>query len=354
MQNFPFETLVEVTRGDIVESLHTGALAVVDSSGRLLASLGDAQYVTYLRSSSKPLQVLPFVELGGVEKHHVSETELALMCASHAGTDEHIRVVTALQARLGIQESDLLCGPQPSSDEATRQAMQARGEEPGPNRNNCSGKHTGFLAHALLRDLSKADYINPQHPVQELVIATFAEMAGYPREQIHIGVDGCSAPVFGLPIYNGALAFARLADPTGLPAERAAACRKITHAMQAQPFMVAGPQRFDTLIMELGQGKIVSKGGAEGYQALALMPDALYAGSPGIGITYKISDGDVNGRARPVVAIELLRRLGLISREQIAARLSHLAARPVTNWRGLTVGEIRPAFDIDLSAVLKP
>jgi L-asparaginase II len=215
MQNFPFETLVEVTRGDIVESLHAGALAVVDSSGRLLASLGDAQYVTYLRSSSKPLQVLPFVDLGGVEKYHVSETELALMCASHAGTDEHIRVVTALQARLGIQESDLLCGPQPSSDEATRQAMQARGEEPGPNRNNCSGKHTGFLAHALLRDLSKADYINPQHPVQELVIATFAEMAGYPREQIHIGVDGCSAPVFGLPIYNGALAFARLADPTG-------------------------------------------------------------------------------------------------------------------------------------------
>lgn len=349
MTDYPFETLVEVTRGAIVESLHVGALAVVDSSGRLVASLGDPNYVTYLRSSSKPLQVLPFVEMGGVERYAVSETELALMCASHAGTDEHIRVVTQLQARLGLSEEDLLCGPQPPSDDATRSAMQARGETPGPNRNNCSGKHTGFLAHALLRGLSKADYINPSHPVQERIIGAFAEMADYPVEKIHIGVDGCSAPVFAVPLVNAALAFARLADPRGLSAQRAAACRKITHAMMSQPFMVAGPQRFDTLVMEIGQGKILSKGGAEGYQALALMPNALYAGSPGMGVTYKVADGDVNGRVRSVVAIELLHRLGLLSQAQIDTTLAHLAARPVKNWRGLTVGELRPAFDLDLS-----
>ncbi len=348
MSDFPFEKLVEVTRGPLVESIHYGALAVVDAQGRLVASLGDPNFVTYLRSSSKPMQVLPFIERGGAEKFGLTDAEVALLCASHSGTDEHVAAVEGIQAKLGIHESDLLCGPQPSSHAPTAKAMLLRGEEPGPNRNNCSGKHTGFLAHALLRGFSKEDYINPHHPVQQTVIQTFAEMTGYPADQIAIGVDGCSAPVFAVPLYNAALGFARLADPSGLPEARAAACRKITHAMTATPFMVAGPGRFDTIIMEIGQGKIVSKGGAEGYQALAILPGALGPDSPALGITYKVVDGDVNGRARPVIAVELLRRLGLLNDEQIKASLAQLAARPVNNWRGLEVGEIRPAFELKL------
>lgn len=352
MTEFPFETLVEVTRGPIVESLHAGVLAIVDSDGHLLAHLGDASYVTYLRSSSKPFQVMPLVEQGGVEKYGFSETELALMCASHSGTDEHIAVVMGIQKRLGLEESDLLCGPHPPSYEPARLAMQQRGEEPGPNRNNCSGKHTSFLVQTLMRGVTREDYINPQHPIQQTIIQTFAEMVDYPAEKIAIGVDGCSAPVFGIPMFNAALGFARLADPRHLSTQRAAACRKITHAMVSAPFMVAGPDRFDTLAMELGQGRIVSKAGAEGYQAMALMPDALYAGSPGMGIVFKVADGDVNGRVRSVVAVELLRRLGMLTDAQIESHLAHLAARPVTNWRGIVVGEIRPAFDLDLDRVL--
>jgi L-asparaginase II len=349
LSGFPFEKLVEVTRGPQVESIHFGALAIVDAQGHLLASLGDPHFVTYLRSSSKPMQALPFIERGGAERFGLTEAEVALLCASHSGTDEHVAAVEGIQAKLGIHESDLLCGPQPSGHAPTAKAMLLRGEEPGPNRNNCSGKHTGFLAHALLRGFSKEDYINPQHPVQQTVIQTFAEMTGYPAEKINIGVDGCSAPVFAVPLYNAALGFARLADPSGLAPERAAACRKITHAMTSAPFMVAGPERFDTLVMEIGQGMIVSKGGAEGYQALAVLPGALHPGSPALGITFKVIDGDVNGRARPVISIEILRQLGLLSEEQIRAKLSRLAARPVTNWRGLEVGEIRPAFELVLS-----
>lgn len=353
MQLTQYTTLVEVTRGPIVESAHVGALTVVDAAGRLIASAGDPFLVTYLRSSSKPLQVLPMLEDGGAEAFHLSEKEIALMCASHSGTDEHAETVAALQAKIGVSESDLLCGVHAPMHEPTAQAMIARGEPFTSNRHNCSGKHTGFLASTVLHHESKEDYINPKHPIQQLVIETFAEMTDYPAERIAIGVDGCSAPVFGTPLVNAALGFARLCDPSGLPAKRAAACRLITRSMAAHPFMVAGPERFDTLAMQVGGGKFISKGGAEGYQAIGILPGALGAGSPALGITYKIADGDLDGRARPIVGIEVLRQLGLLSQADIAGPLAQLAARPVTNWRGFEVGEMRPAFQLGWSALAK-
>lgn len=344
----PFETLVEVTRGPLVESLHIGALAIVDASGKLLASVGNPSHNTYLRSSAKPLQILPLLELGGAQAFHFSDAEIALMCASHSGTDLHFQAISALLTRLGFTERDLLCGTEPPIDEATRIELICRGEEPTPRRHDCSGKHTGFLALAKLQGYSKQDYIHPEHPLQKLVIQAFAEMTAYPLEKIAVGIDGCSAPVFGIPIYNAALGYARLCDPTGVAPERAAACRQVTAAMTAQPFMVAGPGRFDTLAMELGQGKFICKGGAEGYQAIGVLPGAIAPGSPALGITFKIADGDRIGRARPVVAAEVLRRLGLLSDEQIRTGMAQLAARPVTNWRHLEVGEMYPVLPFDL------
>jgi L-asparaginase II len=236
MQTPSLSTLVEVTRGNIVESVHLGALAVVDASGRLLASLGDPDYATYMRSSSKPLQALPLLEGGGAAAFDLSDAEVAVMCASHSGTDEHVSMVRGLQAKIGVTESDLLCGTHPIGHESTRQAMQARGEAPTPLRHNCSGKHTGFLAQAVLRDLPKGDYINPKHPVQERVIQTFAEMVEFPLDKIAIGVDGCSAPVFGVPLRQAALGFARLADPTGLPEEHPGHDGRAFHGSRSRAF----------------------------------------------------------------------------------------------------------------------
>jgi L-asparaginase II len=345
----PYQPLVEITRGPLVESIHFGAFAVVDSDGHLLASAGDPQYKTYLRSSSKPLQALPLLELGGAKTFNLSDAEIAIMCASHSGTDLHFKTVSALQARLGLAESDLLCGIEPVGDESTRDELIRRGETPTPNRHDCSGKHTGFLALAKLCGYSKEDYINPSHALQQLVIKTFAQMVDYPLEQIDVGIDGCSVPVFGVPLYNAALGLARLCDPSQLKPERAAACRQVTQAMTAQPIMVAGPGKFDTLAMQLGRGKFISKGGAEGYQVLGIMPGAISPGSPALGVAIKISDGDRIGRAKPIVATEILRKLGIFSGEQIRNGLSQLAARPVTNWRNLEVGVMRPAFPFDLS-----
>jgi L-asparaginase II len=340
-----FVPLVELTRGPLVESIHFGALAVVDSAGRLLASAGDPNLMANLRSSAKPFQILSFVEAGGVAAFGLSDRELAIGCASHSGTDEHGAVLREMQARIGISESDLRCGTHYPGDEATARAMRARGEIPTPNRHNCSGKHTGMLANARLRGLASDDYLNPLHPLQQLILRDFAAMTSMDPSAVPVGIDGCSAPTFAAPLQQAAHAFALLIDPQGLPPARADALRHISRAMRAHPDMVAGPNQFDTLLMQVTAGKVLSKGGAEGYQGMAVRPGALSPASPGIGITLKISDGDGSGRARPVAALAILAQFGLLTAEERAA-LAVFDRNTLRNWRGLEIGEIRPAFDL--------
>ncbi len=342
-----YSAMIEVTRGLIVELVHFGAAALVDANGRLVASFGDPGTVTYLRSSAKPLQLLPFMELGGAEAFGLSDRQVSVMCASHSGTDDHVAVIRSIQEKIGVTEQDLLCGVHAPGDEKTAIALIKRGEEPTPLRHNCSGKHTGMLAQAVLRHLPIEDYINPAHPVQKLILQTFAEMCGVTVEQMPLGTDGCSAPVFAVPLRSAALGYARLCEPDQLAPQRAAACRRITRSMTTNPDMVAGPGRFDTNLMAACGGKIVTKGGAEGYQAIGLMPGALGPGSPALGITLKISDGDDIERARSLASIEILRQLGALTPAELQA-LAQYDVRPVHNWRKLVVGEIRPCFKLDM------
>jgi L-asparaginase II len=346
MPDSPYLPLIELTRGKVVESIHFGALAVADRHGRLLACYGDPQTITFLRSSAKPFQVLPFIESGGAQAFQLDPAEIALMCASHSGTDAHLAAVQALQSKVGVVEADLLCGTHPPGHEPTLEAMRLRGEAPTPNRNNCSGKHTGMLAAALLHGWSKSGYIEFSHPVQTGILKSFAAMCDLPISQVHLGIDGCSAPNFAVPLHNAALAFARLCDPQGLPESREQACRVISSAMMAHPFMVAGPGRFDTRLMEVGMGKILAKGGAEGYQGIGLLPGAIAPGSRGLGIALKISDGDLRGRARSLASLEILRQLGALSLEQLQSLAEFGPILPVLNRREIAVGQIRPAFQL--------
>jgi len=343
-----YEPVIELTRGGIVECVHFGAMAVVDSEGHLLTSLGDPNLVTFPRSSMKPLQVLPFVEDGGPEHFNLTEEELAIMCASHHGTDEHVRVLRSIHAKAGLQESDLQCGVHWPLDKATSQAMRERGEEPTPYRHNCSGKHSGMLAQALLHDYDKESYLSMDNALQERILKTVADMCGMEPEDMPIGVDGCSAPVFAMPLYNFALAMARLADPTGLGEVRATACKKITHAMMAYPEMVAGPGALDSVLMRVMQGKAAVKGGAEGYQMLSLMPGACGNGSPGIGVAFKFSDGDPNRRATHSLIVALLNALGFKA-EMADESFSRFNVPMLKNWRGLEIGQIQSAKPIEIT-----
>ena len=342
-----YDAVVELTRGGITECIHFGSMAVVDSSGNLLTSLGDPNLLTFPRSSMKPLQALPFVEDGGPEHFGLTEEELAILCASHHGTDEHVRVLRSIHAKVGLQEADLQCGVHWPSDKATVLAMRERGEEPTPYRHNCSGKHSGMLAQAVLHDYSKSTYLSMDNPLQQRILKTVAEMCDVKPEDMPIGIDGCSAPVFAMPLYNFALAMARLADPFELGEVRAAACKKITHAMMAYPVMVAGPGALDTVLMRVMQGKAAVKGGAEGYQMLSLMPEACGKGSPGIGVALKISDGDPNRRATYATLVGLLKALGF-GKEMESEAFRNFNTPILKNWRGLEIGEIRTARPIEI------
>lgn len=344
MSQYPYLPVLELTRGKAVESIHFGAFAVVNSRDELVASYGDFNLVTFLRSSAKPFQALPFIEGGGRERWDLTGREIAIICASHTGTDEHASVLQAMQRKIGVTQADLLCGIHAPIDAPTREALRERGEEPTPNRHNCSGKHTGMLAHARLFDFPIADYINPEHPVQKRILQTFSEMCDVEPEDVATGIDGCSAPVFAIPLRKAALGYARLCDPGGLAPERAAACRTITNAMSTHPEMVSGPGRFDTRLMEATNGKIVSKGGSEGYQQIGVLPGVIAPDSPGLGIAIKISDGDSRGRARPAVVLEILRQLGILAPAELEELADLGPTFDIRNYRKLLVGAARPVF----------
>jgi L-asparaginase II len=350
-----FQPIFELTRGQIIESTHYGAIAVVDSQGKLLESYGDPQTVAFLRSSAKPFQVLPFVERGGVQHFGLTGVELALACASHEGSDEHVRVAESILAKVGLDESYLQCGSHMPGDVSAYRRLLKNDEAPTPKRNNCSGKHSAMLAHAKMRGLPLDNYLDFDHPVQQDILASFAEMCLLPPNQVQLGIDGCSAPNFALPLYNAALAFAGLCDPRSLPHPRANSCLQITSAMTSHPEMISGPGEFDCRLMQVGAGKIVSKRGAEGYQSIGLLPGAIGPDSPGIGITIKIMDGDLGqrrpdltgySRVRPAVTLEILKQLGALSAAQLQELGEFGPLKPVKNHRGIVVGESRPVFTL--------
>ena len=331
--------VLELSRGEIIESVHYGSIAIVNSLGEFVDSYGNPNANTFLRSSAKPFQALPLIESNGHKRFGFSAREIAIFCASHTGTNEHFEVLNRIQAKINVTQDDLLCGVHPPIDLPTYQALLIRGEKPTPNRHNCSGKHSGMLAQSVDIEVPIHNYIDIDHPIQKRILQCFIEMCCVEADQVRFGVDGCSAPVFAIPLKSAAFGYARLCDPHDLSQERAQGCRTITEAMTSYPDMVSGPGTFDTRLMATTKGKIVSKGGAEGVQQIGIMPGAIKPGSPGIGIALKISDGDLKGRACPAVTLEVLKHLGAITPSELDELADLGPTFPVKNWQNIIVGE---------------
>jgi len=326
--------LVEVTRGETVESRHHGAAVAVDAAGKVVWSLGDPGLVMFPRSAIKPIQAaLVMAESGAMEAFSVSRKELALACASHNGEPIHTGPVTAWLARMGLSAADLECGEQDPGTAEALHALYRAGGHAGPEHNNCSGKHTGFLAVCRHMGVDPKGYLAPDHPAQAAVCRTMAEMCGIELATADLGTDGCGVPTIAMPLHGLALGMARLADPARLGDRRADACRAIVEAMAGFPMMVAGTGRACTALLEAGRGRFVVKGGAEG----------VYAGAwpeKGLGIALKIADGA--GRAAEIAMAQVLRRLGALDETGWQA-LGAWRRKPLRNWVGTRVGEVRPA-----------
>jgi L-asparaginase II len=323
-------------------------VAVVSPDGRLLAATGDPDAFIFLRSSAKPFQLAPFVASGRFDSYDFpAPTEaLALMAASHAGEDRHARTVQALLRTGGLTRDVLACGTHPPFDRETADRLVRDGEPPSTLRHNCSGKHAGMALHAKAAGWPVETYWQPDHPVQRLALETIATLSDVPPDRIATATDGCGVVTFGLPLRGLALAFARLADPSGLAdASLRSALIRIRDAMMAHPELVAGERRmFDTELMRAAGGRLVSKGGAEGVQAVGALTGAGGDAAPG-GIALKVEDGDGARRARAAATCATLAQLSLLDASDLE-RLRDFDAPLIRDPRGAQSGEVRAALEI--------
>jgi len=330
--------LVEAWRGDIVESFHRGAYAVVDAAGTVVDQAGDIERPVFPRSAIKVLQALPLVESGAAERFGLGDAELALACASHEGEAEHTRTAAAALAKAGLDASVLECGTHWPYSETSKRALAAAGESPSALHNNCSGKHAGFVCLGCVLASGRdprgflSGYVTPEHAVMREVgaaieAATGARLADAPR-----ATDGCSIPTYGIALRRLAHAFARVATGQGLTPGRAAAARRLRAAVAAAPFMVGGTGRVDSLVMERFGERVFCKVGAEGMYCVAL-PEQ------GLGIALKMDDGNT-ARACEVATAALLERFVPARDDAQAALLARLSDVTLRNWRGIEVGRL--------------
>jgi L-asparaginase II len=337
--------LLEVTRGTLVESLHRGLIAAVDSDGEVIASLGDIGTKTWFRSAAKPFQTIAMIWSGAAEQYDFSDRQLAVIAGSHSGEDIHIDEVRTILGAIELDETALLCGPHMPFDETAARKLRAAGKAPTSIHNNCSGKHAGMLAFAKRLGAPIENYIAPDHPIQiqnRIVTALFADL---PVDQIAVAVDGCSAPVFGAGVEAMALSYAQLMNPAELDLDPAftKAAERVVKAMTEYPEMVGGTsRRLDTDLMRATRGGVLSKVGAEGVQLLGVKPNMRYP--KGLGVAIKIEDGDIR-RARDPVVIETLRQLGVLDADALES-LARYADGAIFNYRKIEVGRVRPCFKL--------
>jgi L-asparaginase II len=321
--------LVEVWRGELLESVHRGHAVICDGAGDIVQAWGDPRITIYPRSSCKMIQALPLLESGAADAAGLTDRHLALACASHEAAAIHTDTVGTWLATLGLGDDDFRCGAQPPRDRHAKEAMIRAHGSPCQIHNNCSGKHAGFLT--LTRHLGAGpDYVDPAHPVQQACRAVFEDVTGATSPAF--GIDGCSAPNHATTVQGLARAMAFFAAAQDHGDTRSVAARRLVQAMTAFPELVAGEGRACTSLMRAMNGKVAVKTGAEGV-FVAIVPEKR------LGIAVKITDGGT--RASECVIAALLVKIGVLPATHPAAR--ERLTPPITNWRGIVVGKLCPA-----------
>ncbi len=328
--------LVEVRRGDVVESIHRGDIAVVNYKGDLLYYAGDPGKYTYIRSAAKPIQALSVVLSSAFTEFNLSYRELAVMCASHYGEDFHRETVEQILYKIGLSKENILGGSMPSLSNEVALMHAWENLQPDQLFSDCSGKHAGFLAVCQKKGYPVDAYMNPEHPLQQEILDLISQVCQYPVNRIKIGVDGCSVPVHALPVFNMALGYARLAKPSNFDSDLSEASNLIFKAMNKHPEMIAGTNGFCTDLIANTNGKLIGKVGAEGIYCIGLKRE-------GIGIALKIEDGNMS-RIPPVV-IKLLKELNVLTQQELSSLKKYF---PMANLNdvGTEVGQIQANFEL--------
>ncbi|MEO1621505.1 MAG: asparaginase [Cyanobacteria bacterium J06632_3] len=301
---------IQLLREGIVESTHKAHAVACDERGRVLASAGDPELGTFIRSSLKPFQALSVTASGTMDHFKLTDKDLAIICSSHHGSIEQSRQAFNVLWRCDVEPTALQC-PVPKGKST-------------PLAHNCSGKHAGMLAVCKQRGWSLDGYLQRSHPVQKLIISKLSELLGMPADEFICAHDDCGVPTYLMQLSQMATLYAKLASGKNLEMER------ISRAMTSYPMMISGPSGFDSQLMALSEGALVSKSGAEGVQCIGRVGE-------GMGIAIKAIDG--SKRAKYATAVYLLKQLGWITPD-VSEALSEQFMRPGKYTRLDVVGDM--------------
>ena len=328
----PGRCIVEVMRGDVVESSHRVHVAVCHAEQGLVASAGNPAHHSFVRSAIKMFQVLPFVEAGGMGHFQLTSEELALCTASHSGEPFHVAAARSILAKAKVGEGALACGPHLPLHEPTAQAMIAAGETPGRIHNNCSGKHAGMIACCVQQQWVTNGYQRPAHPLQQRIRSTLARWMRIDADEMEVGVDGCGLPTFALAldaVAEGCARFAAVATQDG------SAPATIVQAMTGHPQFVAGTNRLDTDLMSMTKGRLFAKVGAEGFYCAGVPTMKL-------GIALKAEDGAK--RAAEPALLAVLHLLDALTTDELS-RMAKYSEPEILNTRQEVVGRVRTRIE---------
>jgi L-asparaginase II len=313
--------VAEIVRSGFVEGHHYGSVVALDATGEVDWSVGVVDQPMLPRSCNKPIQALAMVRAG----LSLPPELLALACASHSGETFHVEGARRILESAGLTETALQTPPDYPLDDAAREAVIRAGGEKSSILMNCSGKHAAMLATCVVNDWSVDDYLDPAHPLQQAIEATFAELTGEPVDTV--AVDGCGAPLLSTSLIGLARAFGALAVASGGPE------RLVADAIRSHPAQVSGTTRDELALLTAIPGSI-GKAGAESCYALAL-PD---------GRAFALKTDDGAPRVRPVLMAAALERSGVLDDAGVDADAVRRTGSLVLLGGGRPVGEIRACF----------
>ncbi len=318
--------LVEIHRGQTIESRHRGHVVQVSATGDVVRAIGAPNTEVLLRSTIKPFGLVALIESGAADDLELTPSELAVMSGSHTGEDKHVRTLQAIFRRASVTQALLSCGSEGAPADVRTSARLARdGEAPGAIRHRCSGYHAACILMSAHAGWSLDDYADPKHKSQVAIRETVARLFGRKPGSLKAGTDDCGIATYEMPLVEVARAYLLLADPegpavTGDRAESAPALKRIRDAMMASPDMVGGTYEvMDTELMRRRPFSVVSKSGADGLRGIGILASRDGRGTEPAGMAVKIDDGDGAGRANKAASVEALAQMGTLDERDLRA-----------------------------------
>jgi len=331
--------LVDIWRGNGIESQHRGAVSVVDSSGRPLLSIGDIERPVFSRSAIKFMQALPLIESGAADNFDLDERHIAFACASHNAEPEHVELAAQWLQRIACDESHLECGPHMPMGKQAKIALSVSGKQPTRLHNNCSGKHVAILSACKHLGEQTKDYRLYSHSAQQRWFDVLENMSS---TRVEILPWGYGIPTLAMPLQATALALARFSNGSSVTDERKQAIERVKQSLVAHPFLVAGTDRLCTEIMNKHAPQVFVKVGAEGFYT-AMVPER------GLGVALKLDDGHLRGAE--VVLGAVLRKLGVLD-NNACKDLEQFISPSIKNSRGDVIGRAAPSSQWDSISVV--